>query len=267
MQILSSGWLAAPAATPDKRLIAAIGDPHGMTGHLDALLAAIESAAETLGQDREIVFMGDYIDRGPDPLGAIDRVMRTPRSVALMGNHDDWLVDLIEDRLSDERAGDWMQNGGLKTLDRMGVARDTLAGGVATLAPAVRQALGPERIAFLRGLRMHTRIGPYLFVHAGIDPRKRLRDQKREDLLWIREPFLSAQTWLYRDLVVVHGHTPKTAEVCRHRIGTDTGGFKSGVLTAALLHDNRVRFICAVGDTAKRPWNPERLPTGVRVSA
>jgi serine/threonine protein phosphatase 1 len=110
-------------------------------------------------------------------------------------------------------------------------------------------------LVFLRDLQLTHQEGPYLFVHAGIRPGVRLSEQTSEDLLWIREPFLSAKGKLLGvapgaliadepAMVVVHGHTPKKAPVVRpNRIGIDTGAVLGGALTCAVLEDDRVGFL------------------------
>jgi serine/threonine protein phosphatase 1 len=92
------------------------------------------------------------------------------------------------------------------------------------------------------------REGPYLFVHAGIRPGVRLAQQVRQDLLWIREPFLSSKGEFLGEpgMVVVHGHTPSREPVIRpNRIGIDTGAVMGGVLTCAVLEDERVGFLAS----------------------
>mgnify|MGYP006431169789 CR=1 FL=1 len=269
MQILRSDWLPGPATIPARQLAVAVGDAHGMSEHLAALLDAVLADIRADGRPVDLVYLGDYGDRGRDLRGVIDLAM-TPApegpavvQTALMGNHDAWLVDLVQDRLCEEAAGQWMLNGGLTTLSGLGVA---LCEDVGELAVRVRAALGPARVAWLTSLRLSIRVGDYLFVHAGIDPATPLARQGRDEMLWIRQPFLAPPVWLHDDLAVVHGHTPGSAEVTRHRVGTDTGCFKSGVLTAAVFDGNQVRYICAASDTDRRAWNPAKLPAAVRVA-
>ena len=91
------------------------------------------------------------------------------------------------------------------------------------------------------------RAGDYVFVHAGIDPARALADQKRSDLLWIRERFLSHEGPLEK--VVVHGHTIFDEVMdCGNRIGIDTGAFRSGVLTALVLEGDQRRIIQACSE-------------------
>jgi serine/threonine protein phosphatase 1 len=271
MQILRSEWLPAPARIPAHQLAVAVGDPHGMSDHLAALLDAVLADVAADGRPSDLVYLGDYGDRGPDLRGVIDLAMRPVPELpltetALMGNHDAWLVDLINDRLDTEAVGHWLANGGLMTLEGLGVELTADLEGVDDLAGRVRAALGPARVDWLNRLGLSARIGGYLFVHAGIDPATPLANQGRDELLWIRQPFLEPPVWIHDDLAVVHGHTPGSAEVTRHRVGTDTGCFKSGVLTAAIFDRDQVQYVCAAGDTDDRAWSPGRLPAAVRVA-
>ena len=105
-------------------------------------------------------------------------------------------------------------------------------------------AFAPDHLALLRGLPVTHRAGGYLFVHAGIRPGVPLDAQGREDLLWIREPFLSFDGDL--GCVVVHGHTPIPAPLVRpNRIDIDTGAYLGGELTCAVLEADRIGFLQA----------------------
>jgi len=129
----------------------------------------------------------------------------------------------------------WLRNGGAESLMSWGVPRTVAQQDWATRIPV-------PHLLFLRDLALTHQQGPYLFVHAGIRPGVRLNQQSREDLLWIREPFLSAKGDL--GMVVVHGHTPVREPVVRpNRIGIDTGAVMGGVLTCAVLEGDRVGFL------------------------
>ena len=155
-----------------------------------------------------------------------------------MGNHEHMMLDALASGRA-EAAELWMSNGGADTLFSWGVPRQ------------VKQAEWVGRIPrphllFLRDLALAHREGPYLFVHAGIRPGVSLRRQARQDLLWIREPFLSSKGELAGEpgMVVVHGHTPVREPVVRpNRIGIDTGAVMGGVLTCAVLEEERVGFL------------------------
>ena len=130
-----------------------------------------------------------------------------------------------------------MNNGGADTLASWGVPHRTRVRDWASLIPA-------GQIAALRGLALHHSVGGYFFVHAGIRPAVALADQTRQDLLWIREPFLRFAGSL--PAVVVHGHTPVDSPTVRpNRIGIDTGAVLGGPLTCVVLEGNRLGFLQA----------------------
>ena len=103
---------------------------------------------------------------------------------------------------------------------------------------------GRASIVPARTSRFRFRFGDYFFVHAGVRPTVPLEKQDKQDLLWIREPFLS---WKHpHEAVVVHGHTPRQEPVVRaNRIGIDTGAVMGGVLTCVVLEGDKLGFIRA----------------------
>lgn len=251
----ASAWEAAPQALPVGTTLFAVGDVHGCSRHLDAILAVLEPCAARAvreGGRCELVLLGDYVDRGPDSLGVLrrlpglgDRLGGKAAVSCLRGNHDEFLINHLGDRPHPGGLELWLLNGGLETVTQLGIDPASLgwddSDGLSALAEDLRNALGPELVAFLQALPLHKAIGPYLCVHAGIRPDLPLSEQQDVDLLWIREPFLSARTWEH-PFTVVHGHTPSGPEVRPHRINVDSGCFLTGVLTAVELEGDRLRF-------------------------
>jgi serine/threonine protein phosphatase 1 len=137
----------------------------------------------------------------------------------------------------------FLRHGGRETVLSYGIDRARFL--QATMEEAqqlMRDAVPREDIVFLAGFEDMVQIGDYLFVHAGIDPRVALDEQKPRDLRWIREPFLSHPD--SHGPVVVHGHTiSDEPEDCGNRIGIDTGAFMSGRLTALVLEGTVRRYI------------------------
>lgn len=230
---------AAPGALPGGLRVYAIGDVHGCADRLARLLELIaEDAAAAAEAECRVVFLGDYVDRGPDSRGAIERVLAPlpfpAVTAALMGNHEAMMLDALE-RPSEETVSLWLANGALATLASYGVD---------DAAPAARWAgrVGERHLGFLRRLARRHAAGGYLFVHAGIRPGVPLAEQDEQDLIWIREPFLSSQD--DHGAVIVHGHTPTREPVVRpNRIGIDTGAVYGGKLTAVALWADRMRFL------------------------
>ena len=235
------------ASTPPDTRIYAIGDVHGRADLLGTLQARIARDAARAAEARKVVvYLGDYIDRGPDSAGVLDRLIDGPlaglEQIFLMGNHEDFFLQFLEDP---EVGPVWVRNGGDATLASYGLdtAKDCCcAREMADLSRSLQDKLPDRHREFLKGLSVSHREGDYFFVHAGIRPGVPLDRQVEEDLLWIREPFLAAAD--DRDVVVVHGHTPVAeAEVHRNRIAVDTGAVWSGRLTAAVLRGRRRRFL------------------------
>lgn len=248
-------WQPALRPLPLGTALAVIGDVHGQGEHLQALLQAISSSIEALGPARaQVVLLGDLIDRGPDSIMAIDLAMRGVAGatcLALRGNHEDLLLNLLED-LDEASLISWLSSGGMATLEDMGFSQATLS--PERLQPeSLAEALGPERVAFLRGMPLHHRIGDLFMVHAGIDAERALAHQRAHDLLWIREPFLLSDGPYAEGVGVIHGHTPvRVLDTSHpHRLNLDTGAFATGILTAMLFWQNEMQPIQAIGEAAE----------------
>jgi Calcineurin-like phosphoesterase len=237
-------FVAAPATLPPGQRVYAIGDVHGCLDQLEALHQAVaQDLAERPDAEAVLIHLGDYVDRGPESAAVVALLAAGPpipglRTVNLMGNHEHMMLDALSSGL--EAAADlWMSNGGANTLFSWGVSRLDRQVDWAGQIPV-------QQLLFLRDLALTHREGPYLFVHAGIRPDVGLGQQARQDLLWIREPFLSAKGELGGEpgMVVVHGHTPVREPVVRpNRIGIDTGAVMGGVLTCLVLEDDRLGFL------------------------
>jgi len=230
----------SPARLPPGRRIYAIGDVHGC----DATLAAIHAdiAADLLARPVAsplLIHLGDYIDRGPDSSQVIARLMRGPpvpgtEVLNLMGNHEHMMLSVLAEA-DPEMARLWLRNGGDASLRSWGLEPDDSPS-------AWRHQLPTPHLAFLRGLSLHHLEGEFLFVHAGVRPGVPLARQTSDDLMWIREPFLSFAGDF--GVVVVHGHTPGADPVIRkNRIGIDTGAVLGGRLTCLVLEADQLFFI------------------------
>jgi serine/threonine protein phosphatase 1 len=201
----------------------AIGDIHGSYGKLRDLLG--HCTKHRGGTEYRMVFLGDYIDRGPDSREVVNLLIDTQSQapdqvICLRGNHEDMLISAVHD-------GDhepWLANGGGMTLASYGVRR--------------ADEILPTHLDWFTALPVATADEKHFFVHAGVRPGVPLQQQSEYDLLWIREPFLSDP----RDhgLYVVHGHTPIRSgvpELRRNRLNLDTGAYYGGPLTAAVFDE------------------------------
>ena len=237
-----------PARIPANTRLYAIGDVHGRLDLLRELRATIRADAERGLGLTKIVHLGDYVDRGLESRGVLDALCSEPlagfESVFLMGNHDEMMLRF----LTDPSVGpNWFFNGGDATLYSYGIDSEPAPGEgsparFARLSRELNERLPDAHQAFLRSLRLAHVEGDYYFVHAGVRPGVPLARQSDEDLLWIRDEFLSSKMNFGK--IVVHGHTPTIdADVRSNRIGIDTGAYFSGVLTCLVLEDDRRRLI------------------------
>jgi len=233
---------------PQGQLLYAIGDIHGRSDLLAKLLAKIEADALRCegAERRTLVFIGDYIDRGPDSSGVVELLLNgLPAGFDvhfLKGNHEAIMLDFLEDPSC---LGQWLANGAEATFRSYEVDVGTLARERArpeTWREVFIAALPARHRAFFEGLELMVPIGDYLFVHAGVRPGVPLEAQKPQDLIWIRGEFLRAADDFGK--VVVHGHTPTTVpDVRANRIGIDTGAVFTGRLTALRLQDGSRGFL------------------------
>jgi serine/threonine protein phosphatase 1 len=212
-------------------MLYAIGDIHGECGMLEELLNQLP-----LEPDDRLIFIGDYIDRGPDSKGVVDCLVEVARERActfLMGNHESMFLDFIGWHGEAYFGGDaFLVNGG----DRESPEPEKLE-------------LPKEHEDFYRSLKLFHLEGDYLFVHAGIGCQLlgedevgfALRRSRPEDLLWDR-----ASTGLPHALgvTIVYGHTPAPGLAVRWNppfsIGIDTGAVFGGRLTAIRLPDETI---------------------------
>ena len=242
-------------ATEGQRIYA-IGDVHGRLDLLDAMLARLRADLAARPHPRPLlVMLGDYVDRGPSSRGVLDRLIGIEASdlpsVFLLGNHDSYIEAYLSDPEWYDRTYHWLHSamGGGATLASYGV-RDAHERDPRATHDAFAAAFPAEHAAFLDRCRLWHRIGGYVFVHAGIRPGVPMEAQNRDDLIWIREPFLSSR----RDFgfKVVHGHTivPRV-EHHPNRIAVDTGAVRSGKLSCLLLEGAEVALLEASGPV---PW-------------
>ncbi len=221
-------------------MLYAIGDIHGQLDLLDELLEKLP-----LGPDDRLLFIGDYIDRGPDARGVVERLidLELERDCTfLLGNHESMFLDFIGWEGPMYFAGDaFLMNGGDRTL----VSYDYFDSDLEPTDFAVPK----DHEDFYRNLELHHMEGDYLFVHAGLSRaaldsssvEDALRRSDAEDMLWNRT---SADLPHKLGVTVVYGHTPAHDLQVRWNppfsIGIDTGAVYGGKLTAIRLPDETI---------------------------
>jgi serine/threonine protein phosphatase 1 len=188
--------------------------------------------------------LGDYVDRGPDSRGVLDRLVHNPfptKYIALKGNHEELFEAFVHDP---SVASQWRRLGGLETLHSYGVSVTAvmIGKGFEEASSALRRAVPEEHLRFLGSLKLSMSVGEYFLCHAGVRPGIPLEHQAAEDLLWIRDEFLNSRKSFGK--IVVHGHTPiASPEVLPNRINIDTGAFMTGRLTCLILEGASRRFL------------------------
>jgi len=197
--------------------IVAIGDIHGCYDELIQLIGKLN-----IQPDDHVIFLGDYIDRGPKSLEVIEYLIQFKQdyknSILLVGNHEIMFLNALKGIDVDL----FLYNGGHQTARSFGI--DSFE----RFFPDKKQM---RLLKFFDGLKSYYETENFIFVHAGLRPSRPLERQSLEDLTWIREEFLNAKT-LATEKVVIHGHTPYySPRVQLNKIGIDTCCFKTHVLT------------------------------------
>jgi serine/threonine protein phosphatase 1 len=213
------------SAEPTSPLTFAVGDIHGCLDKLTRLLAACEAHAG--GRSVRYVFLGDYIDRGPQSRDVVDLLMRKQAArpgtiVCLRGNHEQMAIDA---HASERAMPLWLANNGATTLRNYGGGR-----------------ISDEHLAWLEALPFCHDDGLRFFVHAGVDLDVPLPRQEPEVMLWMREPFLTHCDEIDRGRLIVHGHTPLRTgkpDLRRRRLNLDTAAVMGGPLSAAAFDDTQ----------------------------
>jgi len=220
---MSSGTMSSGTESP---ITFAVGDVHGCLGKLRRLVRGCEAYAG--GRPARFVFLGDYVDRGPDSRGVVEFLLRRQQAqpgtvVCLMGNHEQMAI-MAHD--SDRAMPIWLQNGAATTQRSYGRTG----------------RISDAHLAWLRALPLCHDDGLRFFVHAGVDLDRPLDRQSPDVMLWMREPFLSDCDQVDCGRFFVHGHTPLMSgkpELCKRRVNLDTAAVIGGPLTAAAFDDTR----------------------------
>jgi serine/threonine protein phosphatase 1 len=207
------------AKRPQQGRLLAIGDIHGC---LEQLVSLFGQVAPT--PDDQVVFLGDYVDRGPDSAGVLDFLLtfreQHPRTVFLRGNHEQMFLEFLEG--GDSTA--FLINGGTKTLH--------------SYQSNGHWPIPISHHRFIKDLAYYHETDNFIFVHAGLRPGIPLAAQDPEDMLWIRKEFIDSDyDW---GKTIVFGHTPLTEPLqSDKRIGLDTGCVYGRVLTCCDVNSRR----------------------------
>lgn len=245
--------IAAPKMprVPEGAVMWAVGDVHGRLDLLTPLVETIMAdAANSDAKRKVVVFLGDYIDRGPDSRGVIRYLATLPADIGiewryLKGNHEEAMLDFLDDPT---KGPTWCEYGGDATLASYGLRLPQMKHRPepwAHLSADLDHKITPAERGFLEKLDLSLSLGDYFFAHAGARPGELLERQTERDLMWIRNSFLDSEVEFEK--VVVHGHTPTRAvHADRRRIGLDTKAYESGVLSAVRLEGGERRVMQAV---------------------
>lgn len=239
-------WRRPPQTAPGE-CVYAIGDIHGCYDLLSELLELIaeDVARFRTGRRIRLLLLGDVIDRGPDSRKLLHALMLSQQQngelmEVLLGNHEAALLDSVAGVDAAQRT--WLAFGGDATLHSFGIEPPSEEAFGAPFARRLYDHIGPDLLDWIEQRPTFQQSGDFFFCHAGVRPRVPLARQGRDDLLWIREPFLSNRT--YHGAVVVHGHTiVPTPQILRNRIGIDTGAYRTGVLTALCVDGQEAAII------------------------
>jgi serine/threonine protein phosphatase 1 len=248
---------------PKDLALFAIGDIHGRLDLLVKMHQEILLRTKDLPPyvRKAIVYLGDYIDYGPDSADVIDTLVSSIlpgfKSIYLLGNHElaflsflkgemDFLrwsktrsekEELPSDYLISQNLSNWLhEQGGLFTLKSYGLNPSTSPShkALAEMRVELLRRIPTDHLSFLENLQLSASFGDFFFVHAGVDPQRPLNEQNPSDLLNITDRFLN--TPLVLDKIIVHGHTPFQAPCIKsNRIGLDTEAHRSGILSCLTI--------------------------------
>lgn len=218
----------------DRRAVYAIGDIHGRFDLLEGALRAI--AAHSKSHRSRLIFLGDYVDRGPqsrEVVTLLTALQRDPCVTCLKGNHESLMVQALTSGRSDDMSR-WIAAGGDQTLRSYGVSQLDQA----------REAIPADHVRWMAGLPLTSGDGRRIYVHAGLMPSVSLEKQRPEWCLGIRERFLRADPDQF-DAHIVHGHTPAWAgksdraapELLAHRTNLDCGAYDTGILAVGVFDE------------------------------
>lgn len=223
-----------------------VGDLHGRADLLERMLELIDADIGATGAaDPHLVFLGDYVDFGPDSAEVLARLKELdsefPDNVTcLMGSHDRMMLDFLAD--PETRGRRWMRSGAGATLRSFGLVHDPATGILTEMARDLSARLPKGLAEWLAGRPLSWNSGSLWAVHAGADPQHAMADQTARTLLWGHPEFDSVPR--ADGIWVAHGHARVAEPVFTHgRIALDTGAWETGRLSACAVRlDGSHRF-------------------------
>ena len=225
--------------------IFAIGDIHGCIKQLVTLQDKIFNYPEYNKDEDLLLYLGDYIDRGPSSKDVINHILQLQtegiKSIFLMGNHEQFMIDFLFNKINN--LSNWLMNGADQTFKSYDIeVAEFIKDGfendkIDKLRNIFLSKLTKEHVYFFKNLKLKYIMGDYLFVHAGINPEKSLKDQDKMDFLWSRSDQFFDKNFEF-EKIIVHGHSPEKEVInFPYRINVDTGSFFSGKLSCVCLND------------------------------
>ena len=222
-----------------------VGDVHGRADCLENIFNRIDDDSKNIVESSKYeIYLGDYVDRGQDSKKVLDLLVQRQQqrqTIMLRGNHEYMFCEAFE---NPDNLADWACMGGIETIASYGVdiqwplAKDQ---NLYIHREWVKKVPVSHRV-FLKNLRNSFELGSYFFCHAGVRDGIKLRNQSVDDLLWIREEFLSSNVW--HGKLVVHGHTPvEQPEFKTNRINIDTGAYITNNLTCIKLYGHEKEIL------------------------
>ena len=225
--------------------IFAIGDIHGSLSELTSLHKKI-LAHEMFDVKKDIIiYLGDYIDRGKNSKEVINQILKLKnnniKTINLMGNHDEFMIDFLFNKKNNIEY--WLNFGIDQTLRSYDIELvEFIKDGfddnnINKLRDTFLKKLDEDHVNFFKNLVISFSTEKYLFVHAGIDPKKKLKNQTKKDYLWSRSENFFDENFK-AEKIIIHGHTPVEKNInYPYRINVDTGCYFSGKLSCVCLND------------------------------
>lgn len=242
-----------------KKKIIAIGDLHGHYGELMILYDKILNEWGVDPERDEFVFLGDYVDGGPDTNKVISQLIewktKYPHWKFLYGNHEDLMIDaMLPHHPTYGNYSLWWNQGGRETFESYTrvMSLDPYEKSIIN----IKDVLPKSHLTFIIGLDTFYETKDYFFVHGGLEINKTLKEVKEEmkryDMIWMRDPFINSK-WNWGKKIIF-GHTadydgkynPNGDKLCpiirENKIGIDTMAHNTGKLTALLLPEEKFLF-------------------------